>query len=573
MGKRYNRIKKLVREDRTPYTGTRDFNGGWRKKILSESEWTPVTGSIANSSSQTFVHPTGATTTVSGLGGVETTPSTVTIDAFGDIFDVPAPEYGQYGMQGYAPPLGNEVMKRNAAYQKELEEFRKKQDEQMRNIKSTLKSLGTSWEEMRANGWALIKDDGTAIMITPSGSTADMFNWTDNVEISVGIPDPSVNFKPYKTVGPTTSTNPGGYRHRSVTFHNSILVKTIRLEIGEPPLPPSVNSQLDASQEFTQQVGADELMNARVTDTTKPAPKFIDTELTIDDFYSAADYSAFKAGGGNAAMKEKGQTIQQVIDQGKINLGQYDGGPRNPTPTSSKIANNTSMLPTFDGVPRHNPLPSLTQMPVGFPYSDAIGNTLRYATGNYDPKVPVRGGQSAALELSVLNSIENEIRSGRITKDPNRPGYFTVRGDQQSYEGPGGGSLTNNYLTNASAQGLLRAYSFKPTKNKGIIVRDRFNLTAGRNIGGAAIFSNAANYWLNKFGVNASVPNFEQGIADILVDMGDAKIRRRGGNPKDDPTAGFDLEYTIPWERIPNNHPLRGNVKESTIWSRINKYR
>ena len=35
MGKRYNRIKKLVREDRIPYIGKRDFNGGWRKKVIS----------------------------------------------------------------------------------------------------------------------------------------------------------------------------------------------------------------------------------------------------------------------------------------------------------------------------------------------------------------------------------------------------------------------------------------------------------------------------------------------------------------------------------------------------------
>ena len=58
------------------------------------------------------------------------------------------------------------------------------------------------------------------------------------------------------------------------------------------------------------------------------ADKVSDKPLTIDDFESAADYSAFKAGGGNAAMKEKGQTRQQVIDQGKINLGQYDQDPR-----------------------------------------------------------------------------------------------------------------------------------------------------------------------------------------------------------------------------------------------------
>ena len=119
MSKRYNRIKRLVKEERVPYNGTRDLNGGWRKKILSESDWTPIAGSIANSTAQTFVHTTGATTTISGLGGVETTPSTVTIDAFGDRFDVPGPEYGQYGLQGYAPPLGKKVMRRDAEQNKE----------------------------------------------------------------------------------------------------------------------------------------------------------------------------------------------------------------------------------------------------------------------------------------------------------------------------------------------------------------------------------------------------------------------------------------------------------------------
>jgi hypothetical protein len=94
--------RKQIEEAAKPY------KSDWREETqLQESDWTPVAGSIANSTSQTFVHPTGATTTVSGLGGVETTPSTVTIDAFGDRFDVPAPEYGQYGLQGYALPLGN----------------------------------------------------------------------------------------------------------------------------------------------------------------------------------------------------------------------------------------------------------------------------------------------------------------------------------------------------------------------------------------------------------------------------------------------------------------------------------
>ena len=237
---------------------SRPYKSNWREETqLQDSDWTPVSGSIANSTSQTFVHSTGATTTVSGLGGVETTPSTVTIDVFGDRFDVPAPEYSQYGMQGYAKPLSNEVMKRNAAYEKELEEFRKKQDDNLQKIKDTLESLGTSWEEMRANNWAIVKPDGTSIMLEPITPGNRQLNWIDNSKITVG--------KKHRNAGPNQNPfkvrNPDG----SITIEFSEIKSVKKFEIGERP---SVNSQLDASQEFAQQVGADELMNARVQDLT-----------------------------------------------------------------------------------------------------------------------------------------------------------------------------------------------------------------------------------------------------------------------------------------------------------------
>ena len=49
--------------------------------------------------------------------------------------------------------------------------------------------------------------------------------------------------------------------------------------------------------------------------------------LTIDDFPSAADFSAFKNGGGNAALRQ-GKSIGEVIRQGIININGYDSGPR-----------------------------------------------------------------------------------------------------------------------------------------------------------------------------------------------------------------------------------------------------
>ena len=107
------------------------------------------------------------------------------------------------------------------------------------------------------------RDDGTSVMITPTSSNADMFNWTDNVEIKVGRQHPDADGKPYKTVG-SGGKNAVGSRFTDTTIHNSKAVKTIKLEIGEPPKAPSVNAQLDASQEFAQNVNADVFMNARV---------------------------------------------------------------------------------------------------------------------------------------------------------------------------------------------------------------------------------------------------------------------------------------------------------------------
>ena len=264
---------------------------------INESDWTPVAGDgPTNSASQTFVHPTGATITASGLGGVEGTPSTVTIDMDGERFDVAAPEYVEYGMQGYAKPLGKDEEFRK----KQDEEFRKKQDENLQKIKDTLKSLGTSWEEMRSNSWALLKSDGTSITIEPTSPNANIFNWTDNVKITVGKPDPDAEDPPSISRRKSSSWTPNA-RRDDVIVQNSMVVKTISLEIGEKielstgslgkgkwstryevikrnkESNLELNKQLDASEKFTKEIDADEFMKGRVTDTTKPQKSFLDT--------------------------------------------------------------------------------------------------------------------------------------------------------------------------------------------------------------------------------------------------------------------------------------------------------
>jgi len=52
-----------------------------------------------------------------------------------------------------------------------------------------------------------------------------------------------------------------------------------------------------------------------------------DKPMTIDDFRSAADYSAYKNGGGDAA-RQQGKSVEEIINQGIQNINQYNQDPR-----------------------------------------------------------------------------------------------------------------------------------------------------------------------------------------------------------------------------------------------------
>ena len=100
-----------------------EVKSSWREELISEGEWRPVAGAgPTNATSQTFGYFDGGspvpnsetgqqvTTTVSGLGGVEATSSTTTIDlGFGETLNVSSPTYNQLALAGYAKPI---LMKR-----------------------------------------------------------------------------------------------------------------------------------------------------------------------------------------------------------------------------------------------------------------------------------------------------------------------------------------------------------------------------------------------------------------------------------------------------------------------------
>ena len=75
----------------------------WRKEF--KENFTVISRGPTNSATQTFQHVSGQTFSFSGLGGKEVHPSTVNV--FGDT--VPAPDYNQLALAGYAKPL---LMKR-----------------------------------------------------------------------------------------------------------------------------------------------------------------------------------------------------------------------------------------------------------------------------------------------------------------------------------------------------------------------------------------------------------------------------------------------------------------------------
>ena len=129
----------------------RPFKSDWRKETqLQESDWTPVAGSIANSTGTTFVSTVDNSTLlhVTGLGGVEGTPKTATIDfGFGDTLEVPAPAFNLLGLQGYAPPLANIQRKKDQEEDERIDAEIRKLEEQIKQLDQKISNLSSEQQE------------------------------------------------------------------------------------------------------------------------------------------------------------------------------------------------------------------------------------------------------------------------------------------------------------------------------------------------------------------------------------------------------------------------------------------
>jgi len=301
MGKRYNRIKRLVKEERALPSESISFSHGWRKKILREfGEWAPIeTSGPANSTSTTFGYFAGGspvingetgqqvTFTYSGLDGVENYPTSIMVDqGFGDVMPVDPPPFSQVGVQGYTAKLNPRYAEAQKKYREEMKEWERKEEQQKKNIEATLKNLGTSLRDVQQKGGGITKVGNSYVAIIPQ-DTSDLFNLMNNVRIVKLVPcDPSKPMELNRNV-----VDISGVKRWEVT--NAQYADDIYLGIGQQPDPPmeseylmprrngfnNVNPQLDASQEFAQKVGADEFMNARVDAPDPSVPLDYNPEL------------------------------------------------------------------------------------------------------------------------------------------------------------------------------------------------------------------------------------------------------------------------------------------------------
>ena len=492
-------------------------------KDLNEQSWDPIAGGgPTNSASQTFEYGAGGPQfTANGLGGQDVYPQT--IDFLGD--QIPTPSYSDVALQGYTQPLSKEVMKRN----KDAEEFRKKQDENLQKIKDTLESLGTSWEEMRANNWAIVKPDGTSIMLEPITPGNKQLNWIDNSKITVG--------KKHRNAGPNQNPfkvrNPDG----SITIEFSEIKSVKKFEIGERP---SVNAQLDASQDYTVEIDADAFMGGRVDGESPDTPTFADT-------------------GPDAPSPFRGHGSQ------------YGPLPSH-APFTPSTNSNVTVTPEdeafIDYMERYpNFVNSL------FPgQAAAATSVINYARGNYSDITQSPGRSANQTILNIISRIHKPgQRGGSVTQGQNLGG--PPSNINTAY--PGG----VNAILDAPMRNFLNQFNYEVTSD-GVRIIDTFNFNGNRNTGALG------NIPIK--GPDGRMVSI-QDVASRLAEIGDKRARSMGLNPSDD-SLGAKIDFTIPWSQVPariqnkldptatiipttkRGRRRRKGVQEST-WNKLKKNR
>ncbi len=277
---------------------TRPYKSNWREEInLQESDWTPVAGSIANATAQTFSYSIPNfqtdqpnTVTVSGLGGVESVPSTVTVDfGFGETENVPGPNYSQLGLQGYAPPLGGVQRQTKQTENERIDAEILKLEEQIKQLLQKISDLGEEQIATEPQYTGMSHGDyidktneindkwnektgplGEIIYGSSSESEKKVAYAKLDVYERARIKELDALDAEYKNQTDEHSKAFDAHFAAYTAKINSVSQKqdALRAKIAELEKQRPINQQLDAAQQVAQNANADVFMSSRV----QPAP-------------------------------------------------------------------------------------------------------------------------------------------------------------------------------------------------------------------------------------------------------------------------------------------------------------
>ena len=409
---------------------SRPFKSNWRKETqLQENDWTPVAGSIANSTGTTFVSTVDNSTLlhVTGLGGVEGTPKTATIDfGFGDTLEVPAPNFSELGLQGYAPPLANIQRKTDQEEDERIDAEIRKLEEQIKQLTEQQNDL---FEEEKSTepeytGWseAEYTEKVNEINAKYSDILAPYFkNMTGKFGTGFGSASDAERKRAYAKASELEPAHTAELNdladeyksqtdafvkaqdaHRAAYDKRNLTLETqkeaLRAKIAELEKQRPINQQLDASQQAYPNLP---LMNARVQSAAGASPTtftsgrgagraaFGDVVGNVLVPRNSANANSFGQRGSDGGRPDMSGAAQQAYPtavrtgQGGRSLGsttQRQGGAINPsTPAPSATGISFSDLASAANQVRQDNLAKNGQAPVN---PNIIGRLARSVTDN-----------------------------------------------------------------------------------------------------------------------------------------------------------------------------------------------
>jgi len=484
---------------------TRPYKSNWRKEInLQESDWTPVAGSIANATAQTFSYSIPNfqtdqpnTVTVSGLGGVESVPSTVTVDfGFGETEVVSAPDYSQLGLQGYAPPLGGVQRQTKQTENERIDAEIIKLEEQIKQLQQKISDLNEKqiatepqytgmshgdyidktneindkWNEKTGPLGEIVYGGGSESEKKVAYAKLDVYERARAKELD------ALNAQYNKSNKAYAKAQNDHFAAYSANV-NSVIAKqeALRVKIAELEKQRPINQQLDAAQQAYSNLP---YMGARVQGVS-PTPAYYPTDQStvpgkvwIDNPMSASggywDYDSSKMGKEIAKVASVGLTQQ---DQEWLNGKQ-------------SLVNKLKIAQKFGG-----------------PAVDFAQWAINWAKGDYTPIKEF----SPQMRNDVLDQITRTLT--------NRPGTSgAVRyGDYETF-------------TNNSTRLGLGRFTFDIGPN-GVKVKDNFDVDLGGDSVGGALHM---------------IP----GLQDDATKITELGNRVGGGKGK------ISIDVTIPWSEV-----------------------